>query len=441
MSKTTKMKYKAKLILLLLISPVLLFAQQDLSLGDAIKKGLENNYQILISEHNKLIANNNNSWGNAGRYPSINIGTGQGNRFDNRQSMNASGRDEYLTNSLAPYINLNWVLFNGCKVKIAKSNLALLSDMSEGNMAIVVENTLQGIILAYYKSLLASEQLNILKKIMALSNDRYKYLMMKKEIGSVVTYDVLQAENAYLTDSANVIQQQINCKNAMMNLNLLMGDSIQNDYNLTDEFVPPLKKYSFDDLYTKLSENNKTVKNQYLNQHILNNSIKFQKSLVYPVLSVNSGYDYNTSRVKYKGMDANTSYAYDYYLNFSLSFNIFNGGNSKRAIKNAIIESKIVEIKTTEMLSGLKLQLVNTFEMYSLRNQLFKIMEENMKTADLNLKISTDKFKSGTITSFEYRDVQNLYINSSLKRSEAIYNLIDSNTELMRLTGGIVEEL
>jgi len=49
-------------------------------------------------------------------------------------------------------------------------------------------------------------------------------------------------------------------------------------------------------------------------------------------------------------------------------------------------------------------------------------------------------FKSGAINSFNFRDIQLRYINASIRRLEAIFDLIDTETELLRLTGGIVSE-
>jgi outer membrane protein TolC len=133
-----------------------------------------------------------------------------------------------------------------------------------------------------------------------------------------------------------------------------------------------------------------------------------------------------------------TSNSYDYYANFALSYNLFNGGNVKRAIKNARIEQEIGDIQLEEIKNSLSIQLINTFEFYNIRKQLYLVSEESMKAAELNLQISNEKFKSGAINSFNFRDVQLIYQNTAINKLEAIYNLIDSKTELLRLTSGII---
>jgi outer membrane protein TolC len=56
------------------------------------------------------------------------------------------------------------------------------------------------------------------------------------------------------------------------------------------------------------------------------------------------------------------------------------------------------------------------------------------------MEIATNKFKAGAINSFNYRDIQLIYANAALRRLRAVYNLIDSNTRLTRITGGFLKE-
>ena len=59
--------------IILLLLPNLLFAQKELTLMDAIKIGLQENYDIQISAKNKKISQINNNWANAGALPTISL--------------------------------------------------------------------------------------------------------------------------------------------------------------------------------------------------------------------------------------------------------------------------------------------------------------------------------------------------------------------------------
>ncbi|NQU33864.1 MAG: TolC family protein [Bacteroidetes bacterium] len=415
--------------------------QQELSLETAILKGLENNFQVLIFEEYYKSAQLNNSWGTVGRYPSITLGVNSINRFDNTPSVqNPDDRSDLYTNRLSPYVNVNWILFNGFSVKMNKEKLDLLERYSAGNSALVVENTVQSIILGYYLALLEQERLKVLAEVKDLSGDRYEYEMIRKDIGSAVTFEVLQAKNSFLSDSTNYLLQKLNVRNAFLRLNLLLGEPPEVSFILVDSFQTETYTYNLDDLEQKMMSSNKTLQNQYVNQEILKKGTGIAKSASYPSLMLNAGTDYNKGYYDLPKDNNYDSHSFDYYANFTLSFNLFNGGNTRSAIQQAGISEHIGLLETLEIKQTLANLLVNQYELYDIRKQLLNVANSNMESAELNMQIATDKYRNGTINSFNFRDVQLIYLNAAHRKLNAIYDIIDTHTELLRLTGGIVTE-
>ena len=108
--------------------------QDTLSLSQAIQLGLANNYQIQLSDKQVAIAQNNNTWGAAGLYPTISFITtanGLANRYPDQQLL-ALARTQFVDSSFSvntqqtatvtPSVNLNWVLFDGFSVQINSYN-------------------------------------------------------------------------------------------------------------------------------------------------------------------------------------------------------------------------------------------------------------------------------------------------------------------------------
>jgi outer membrane protein TolC len=75
-----------------------------------------------------------------------------------------------------------------------------------------------------------------------------------------------------------------------------------------------------------------------------------------------------------------------------------------------------------------------------LRQELLILAFENLEAARLNLRLSKERFEAGAINSFNYRDVQISYIAIAQRQLEAVYNFIDTQTALLRLTGTIIQE-
>jgi len=441
------------IIILISILPFSTFAQQDsvvanaeqkeITLSDAIKTALERNYKVKISKKNLEIAEINNSWGRAGRYPVVTASVTNGNRYDNGEpTTGTDGRTETSSISLSPAITANWILFNGFNVRYTKKNLEEYRNISDDNLKLQLENTIYQTILGYYDILLQKEKLNTVTEIMVLSKDRYEYVKVRKELGSAVTFDVLQVKDAFLSDSSNYILQKLNLDNSIRNFNKLLADTVYISYTPTDTFDTELIDLNYKELKDKMLENNKTLNIQNINQKILKNNISIQRSSLYPSLSLNAGINNNNLRNKMINPDAGTmnSQTYGTYANLTLSYTIFNGWNRKKNIQNSIIEEEIGQMNIEDLKLSLNNQLLSMIELFNARKQLYKVADENVKSAKLNLEIAKDKFSSGAINSFNYRDIQLSYINASFKKLEAIYLLIGSKNDLLKLTGKIISK-
>jgi outer membrane protein TolC len=77
--------------------------------------------------------------------------------------------------------------------------------------------------------------------------------------------------------------------------------------------------------------------------------------------------------------------------------------------------------------------------LYENRVLIKSIAARRLEAREKNMELSLEQFKTGTINSFDYRLIQVEYLQAALANLEAVYNLIDSNTSLLRLTGGILE--
>ncbi|WP_339812945.1 TolC family protein [uncultured Imperialibacter sp.] len=421
----------------------------ELSLSEAIATGLDNNFSIKIEKQNIDIATRNNSWGQAGLYPSLTFNLSQG--FSRTEINNPTSfvQGAIQSRNLQPSLSLNWTLFNGFNVQITKERLEFLQQQSVGNATIVIENSIQGIVEAYYTVRLQEEQLTIFERSLQLSKDKYNYSKLKGELGSAVTFDILQDKSAYLTDSSNYITQLYNVQNAIRNLNLLLGIDVETSYDLTDSLTVQIQPFTLDELYARMVANNSNLKNQYINQEIFKRDIGIARSAMYPSVTMTlGGSDNNQVQNLTKASFSNgmagesgiKSGNTNYNANFTLSFTIFNGGRIRRQIENAKVNEQIAAIRVDELKQSLKNNLINTLEFYRLRARLYQIAIENRQTAEFNLTLGEDRYRNGTISSFDFRDLQLNYLRSALSELQTKYNLVESEVELMRLTGGILEE-
>lgn len=426
--------YKIRFIVFFVLAGFIAAAQQPLSLTDAISKALENNYGIVMIKESQRIAEIRNNWGNAGRYPYINLSLGDDNAY------NINNTENYVNNRFSAGASLSWTLFDGFSVRINKQRFEELEQLSKQNTAIMVEGTIQSVILAYFDVLLQKEKLKNWNEIMQLSQDRFNQAEQRKAFGTYVTYDVLQAKNAYLTDRSGYLTQEVNYKNALRDLNFLMADETGAEYNLTDSFQAIPVDYVLADLQAQMSENNKSLQNQYVNQRLLENAVAGAKSNFYPTIDFRGGVTGTANRNNFEERGESWGNSANFYGNFTLSYNLYSGGNRKRAMDIAKIEEAIGLVEVEEMKHDLNNTLLNLYEFYVLRQELLTLAFENLEAAKLNLQLSKERFEAGTINSFNYRDVQVSYVAIAQRQLEAVYNFINAQTALLRMTGTIIQE-
>ncbi|WP_420318709.1 TolC family protein [Ekhidna sp.] len=432
------------------------YGQDQLSLSDAIQIGLRRNYGILIEKGNVEVATNNNDWGQAGRWPTISLTVNQNNNVtDNvKVAFPTATQGQTRSNSLNPQFNVNWTLFDGFRANITKKRLELLQAESQGNASVVIANTLQSIILGYYLAVLENERLNEFEKQLTLSRDKYDYIRVKSDLGGAVTTDVLLEEGNYLTDSINYINQQLAYRNAVRDLNVLLAEeNVAKNYVFTDSLQLPDETYTFDDLRSQMIQENVDLQKQYITQTLLGEATKLSYADRYPSLALNASFSENRNSLDLSeavfftgngfssGPDTRLNSVTDNYTaSFTLSYTLFNGGKINRAIKNAIVNERVGQLRVDQLETSLDRDLLSALDRYNIRRQLYAINARREDAAQTNLDLSEAKFRNGSINSFDYRDVQNNYLSSSILKLQAAYNLINSKIELMRLTGGMIRE-
>jgi len=446
---------KLKLLFSILITKSFVIgcaAQERLSLSDAIAKGLAQNFGVLVEQKNIEANRNNNDWGVAGRYPTVTFNINQNNNFNylrNSEPTAAFQQGRTINNGLVPSVNVNWVIFDGFRINLTKNRLAGLQRESEGNARIVIENTVQAVIMTYYDAVRAQERLNIFAKALKLSRDRYEYMQFKREVGSAVITDVLLEKTNYLSDSSGLLNQEVVYRSAIRNLNVLMAEKeVQKQYQLTDSLIFEDQPYNLDDLKNKMLASNSNLQTQYIVQELLKNDVRQRQSDVYPIISLNLTGTYGQNRQNLEGATFangiprpnNTAMTQNYLAGLAFSMPLFNGGQIRRAIQNAGIMESMGNLRIDLLKLSLERDLAEAHDLYNLRRQLVKIARENKAAAETNLQLAAEKFRTGSINSFEYRILQTTYLDIAFGELQAIFNVLDAKTSLMRLTGGILNE-
>lgn len=449
-------------------------AQENLSLARALELALQNNLDVQIQKLEIDIAERNNVWGEAGALPSVNLSVNQNNNVTERKPANpfaVAGRN--ISDNVNGQLDVQFILFDGFFIRLSKRRLEQLERLSYGNATLVIENVVQSIILSYYQSLLEHQRTLVRKRVMDFSRERLEYVKLRKDLGGAITFDVLQEQNNYLTDSTNYLLQEQIYFNSLRNLNLLLNEPISKTFTLTDSLQFIDETYDLNAMNEKMGSTNTNLRNQYINQELLRIATGSALSDRYPTIALNVGatgsldrlnanFGSNTgpdrtTTVGYVNGDpafpvtntapsrilvnqTNDGYAYGAYGNFSMRYTLFNGGQISRNIENARVRERMIQLDTDLLKLSLQNDLLITYDNYNLLRQLAQIARVKLEAAELNLSLANERYRNGALSAIDLRIVQENYQSAALENYLAIFSVIARRTDLVRLTGGLVDE-
>jgi outer membrane protein TolC len=428
------MKTKYIIILLFLVS-FITGKSEELSLSEAIAIGLKNNYSIVIEKQNIETSKTNNSWGNAGALPNLSVG------LTNTFNLKSGDTDLDKNNNLGLNIQLaNINLFNGFVVFINKNKLDELEKYAQGNYVVLIENTIEKIMIAYYNVIFEKEKLEASSFILDLTNDRYYNEKKRFDKGTKTSYELLQAKQSLLQDKSSYLSAKTTYENSIRDLNYVLGETNDVTYQFPDTVEFKTLDYVMKDMIQKIESNNNTIKNQFINLNIKKLDIEKAKSGYYPTLTGNLGYnfsnDYSSFNTANNSVTNNTG---GLSASLSLNYKIYTGGERSRALQIAQINKEVEQVKLDQMKHSLRNQLYKMNSLYETNKEKLELATEELEVAKQNLHLSGRKYNLGALSSFNYRDVQYAYSNSQIAKSRVHFELIKNWISLLKITGGITE--
>lgn len=431
----------SSLILLISMSnPV--HAQKVYGLKDCISIGLERNFSILIAKNDEAISKNNFTAGNAGFLPTLDlIASHTGSLNDNTQNNTdgtktiSNGVFRTSTNGAA---DIGLTIFNGFKAVTTYKKLGELNQVGKLNTQLTVENLISDIVSGYYNYILQVQLMNNLKYALILSRERLRIDQDRYLLGSGSKLEVLQSRVYVNSDSSNLSRQNEVIRSAQIRLNEMMAvEDLSKVFTLNDTTIDVNPKL----LYEKLLESTLTDNTNLLiaakNKTISEYDYKLITSRSYPYMLLNGGYGYGFSTFS----TGQTKNQLNNGLNYgvTLGVNLFNGNNQRRSIHNAVIDKNSKDLHYREVEQGIRADLLTIYSAYSNNVRLITLEEQNFQTARENLDIALERYKLGSLSGIDLREVQKSLLDARERLISAHYQTKLAEISLQLIAGKIMD--
>jgi outer membrane protein TolC len=436
--KVNKMNKKIifKSVLLLFFCFIKGNAQQVLTLEEAVKIALENNYEIRMAKNDLKISQTNVASGNAGMLPTATASITQNNNLQNLSQTRTDGTttslDNAKSNSLNYGIGLGWTIFDGFKMFARKEQLQELQKLGETQLKLTIITKISDVQVAYYNLVQQQQQLQALDSTLVISNQRVNLAKNRFTIGKASKLEVLNAQVDINTDKVALLRQQELFKNSKVALNQLLARDSQMDFKVVSDFTMETK-LDYAELKALAEKQNPQIEALIINKKVAELELKQVKSGRYPTVAVNTGYNFaeNESSLGFTTQSSARGLNYG----FSASLNLFDGFAQRRNEKIANIQIENTAIQIDQQNLALSSQLATSYQTYLTNLELIQLEETNEAIAKQNLDITLDKFRIGTITTLEFRTAQLNYVNAKVRYSDAQFQAKLSEIALKELAG------
>lgn len=441
------MRNGGKVFLLILISVITVssvYADELLTLEDAIKIGLKNNYDIQIARNSARISLNNRGLGTAGFLPTLDLSGNYQLSQTDEESNSATSFGNTDTENWGGSISLNWTLFDGFKMFIEKKRYNALARLGEYRARDIIENNVVAISRAYFNLVQQEQLLDVARDAKDISAQRLEKARIRKELGGASSTDFLNAQVAYNSDESALLNQQLQVTIAAERLNLIMGQSPDKPLEVSKEISVPELELTLDEILERAFEKNSGLKVARQNRLAADAGARSSFSPFLPKLSLNASYGYSDRTVSGDaigfGNDIYTERT-DAAVGLMLSFNLFNGGRNRIEWQNARLEAKNQRLALEDAQNQLTGAVQQAYDTYINQIQLVELEQQNLLAAEQNLQLHQDRFQTGALSSLEFRDAQVSLIRAQTALIVARYQARITRLEIEQLTGNLKVEL
>jgi outer membrane protein TolC len=417
-----------------------LFSQRILNPEEAFSMALEYNYGIKITNNTVEIAENNTSILNSGYLPTVTGNAGATYNLDNTEAHFSNGQTTVLNGAESSRynasVNLNYVVFDGMGRQYNFKRLKEEYYSSKLEARETIENVVIQLFSVYYSLAKISENKNALEQTLTISKDRLLRAEYQFEYGQNTKLDVLNAQVDINNDSINLINIRQELINTKRDLNVILGNKINEDFSVeTDlDFLLNLSK---DDLLAKTKANNVSLLQADQNISIGELDIKTRKSQYLPTVGLIGSYGWNKNNNNAASF-ATTTLNTGLSGGVNLAWDLFDGGITSTQVKNTKINLDNQRLQKEQILINIERDFNNTWDDYQNKLVIYYVQENNIITSQNNFDRTQEKFKIGQATSIEFRQAQQNLRNSELSRNQAKYDAKLAELAVLQLSGELL---
>jgi outer membrane protein, adhesin transport system len=417
-------------------------SQEIYDLDRCITVGLERNFSILIARNSQEISENNHTIGNAGFLPVLDVTSRYGGTVNTTTQVPDSGRNivtKDISNTAGnASVNLGWTIFQGFSAHTTYKKLNELKVLGELNTQMAVEDFIADIAAAFYYYMQQQRLYDNLAYAVSLSRERVRIDAERYLLGASSKLQLLQSQVYLNSDSSRFARQNEVVRSSEIRLSELMAlDDLGANIRLKDSLILINASLNYDSLFAEMEQSNTSLQISRRNQTISEYDYKLISARTYPYLNFSSGYGYSWNTFELGTFKNQQIQGANYGL--TLGVDLYDGFNRRREKANARLEIMNKEYQYQQVEQQVKADLLNIYYAYQNNLLLLELEEQNLETARENLEIALERYKLGSLSGLDLREVQRSLLDAEERLLSVQYLAKIAEISLLQISGRIME--
>jgi outer membrane protein len=352
----------------------------------------------------------------------------------NREIVTPADFDPSVMNNPAAISNYNTRLtvmqpvWSGGKEYIGRKQARLAKDASIQDRERARQETVYGVVKAYYGLLLAREYHKVALQSLETSEANVKLAEARYRAGAVLQSDLLGAKVQLAEVREMLTRSDNSAKLAAAALNFAMGVPQGAEYDVNGALLAQDVKAEVNALMDEAERKRPDLMSMELNRANAEQSVSMARADYLPNLSVMGQADWNSDRLA--GDDAKS-----WALTAMLQWNLFDGLVTRSKVKEALATESRMRSLEEQTRGAVRLQVRQAYYNATASLDRISASSSSVQEAEEGLRIVQKRYETGMTTFVDVLGAENSLIRARTNSLQAVYDNNLALAELKRAVG------
>lgn len=423
------MKKTAVIAVFSILFPILLSAQEKLTLQQAISIALDKNIDVIRAKNASQAQDANLTAAYGNFLPSLSASANMGRSASYYPATFFSPAGISSNNSVGASVNASLTIFDGFRNTSVLSKAGAASDGARFDF----EKRKQDIVLSVqqaYLTVLRNDQLvKVNEENLKSSKQQLSRITESNKVGAVAKADVYRQQVQTANDELSLINAQTTFDNSKLDLLYLLSLDVTKEYSFEDSTVASeVDRPAVDSLQSESYDYNKLVseallarpdyQSSILAKSIAQSNLSIARAGHFPSLTASAGYGYSGTEF------SNLSDTRTWNWRLSLSVPLFSGFQVSSQVQSSQLDLELAEQSLEQAKRKVARDLRTALLFLETARKRYEVARQSVVSAEEDRRIAEERYNLGSNTLLDLLVARTNYIKAQSDKVNGLYDFL-----------------